>query len=72
MPIFPLTQTELWILRALFVIPILIGIGSRALAGGTILEVVIGGGVIGGLSFIPLAFLYFIYLFGKRRPAHHA
>ena len=71
MALFPLTQTELWILRVLFVIPVLIGIGSRAFAGGSILEVVVGGGVIGGLSFIPLAFLYFIYLFGKRRPAQH-
>ncbi|MFB9811894.1 hypothetical protein [Haloarcula sebkhae] len=72
MAIFPLTQQELWILRALFVIPVLVGIGGRVFAGGSILEVVVGGGVMGGLSFIPLAFIYFIYLFGKRLSIQHA
>ncbi|EMA26707.1 hypothetical protein C443_00022 [Haloarcula argentinensis DSM 12282] len=72
MAIFPLTQQELWIFRTLFVIPVFVGIGGRVLAGGSILEVVVGGGVMGGLSFFPLAFIYFIYLFGKYRSTQHA
>ena len=67
MPVFPLKQTELQILRVLFVIPVLLGIASRALSGGSLLESVVGGGVLGGLAFIPVAFIYFAYLFGKRR-----
>jgi hypothetical protein len=73
MAIFPLTQQKLWILRALFVVSVLIGIGGRTLAGDSILEVVVGGGVVGGLSlFLPLALVYFVYLFGKRRSVQHA
>jgi len=71
MAVFPLTQTELQILRALFVIPVLVGIVGRALAGGTALEAVVGGGVLGGLYFLPLALTYFVYLFGKRRSVKH-
>ncbi len=67
MPIFPLKQTELQILRILFVISVFIGIAGLALSGGSLLESVVGGGVLGGLSFLPLALIYFIYLFGKRR-----
>jgi len=67
MPVLPLKQTELQILRVLFVILVLLGIASRALSGGSLLESVVGGGVLGGLSFIPLGFIYFVYLFGKRR-----
>ncbi len=71
MAIFPLTQRELQILRVLFVILVLIGIVGRALAGGSLLESVVVGGVVGGLSFIPLALIYFVYLFGKRRSVKH-
>jgi len=67
MPVFPLKQTELRILRVLFVIPVLLGIASRALSGGSLIESVVGGGVLGGLAFIPVALIYFVYLFGKRR-----
>ena len=71
MAVFPLTQTELQILRVLFVIPVLVGIVGRALAGGSALEAVVGGGVLGGLYFLPLALIYFVYLFGKRRSVNH-
>ncbi|AHG01074.1 hypothetical protein HALLA_15455 [Halostagnicola larsenii XH-48] len=64
---FSLTQTELQILRVLFVVLVFVGIAGRALSGGTLLESVVGGGVIGGLTFIPLALIYFVYLFGTRR-----
>jgi hypothetical protein len=72
MPVLPLEQTELEALRVLFVIPVLLGIASRALSGGSLLESVVGGAVLGGLSFIPLGFIYFVYLFGKRRSAVQA
>ncbi|MBV0902919.1 hypothetical protein [Haloarcula salina] len=72
MAIFPLKQQELWILRVLFVSCVLVGIGESALAGDTILGLVVRGGVLGGMSFVPLAVLYFVYLFGKRRSVQHA
>jgi len=71
MAVFPLAQKELRILRVLFVIPVLIGIAGRALAGGSALEAVVVGGVLGGLYFVPLALIYFVYLFGKRRSVKH-
>jgi hypothetical protein len=72
MPVLALKQTELQILRVLFVIPVLLGIASRALSGGSLLESVVGGAVLGGLSFIPSGLIYFVYLFGKRRSAVQA
>ena len=67
MAIFPLTQKELRIIQVLFVLPVLIGIGIYALAGNPIGEAVLGGGVMGGLYFIPLALIYFLYLFWTDR-----
>ena len=66
-PVFPLEQPELRVLRVLFVIPVLVGLAGRALSGGSLLESVVVGGVLGGLSFVPLAFIYVVYLFGKRQ-----
>jgi hypothetical protein len=63
--IFTLSQRELWVLRVLFVISVGLGIGGYALSGGSLLEAVIGGGVLGGLSFIPVALLYLVYLFQR-------
>jgi len=71
MAVFPLTQKELQTLRVLFVIPVLVGIVGRALAGGSALEAVVLGGVLAGLYFLPLALIYFVYLFGKRRSVKH-
>lgn len=67
MAIFPLTQKELRILQVLFVLPVLIGISVYALAGNSIGEAVVGGGVMGGLYFILLAILYFLSLFWTDR-----
>ena len=72
MAVFPLKQKELQALRVPFVVLVLIGIGGRALVGGSVLESVVGGGVIGGLCFLPLALLYFVYLFGKHRSVKYA
>jgi hypothetical protein len=66
MAIFPLKQTELQTLRALFVILVIYGIAIRALSGGS-LWAMINGGMFGGLYFVPVALIYFVYLFGKRR-----
>jgi hypothetical protein len=60
-------QNELRLLQGLFLILVVAGIGMRAIDGGSLLETVVGGGVVGGLAFLPIALLYFIYLFGKRR-----
>lgn len=60
-------QNELRLLQGLFLILVVAGIGMRAIDGGSLLETVVGGGVVGGLTFLPIALLYFIYLFGKRR-----
>ncbi len=67
MGVFPLTQTELQIFRVGFVVLVFAGVVSRALGSGSLLESVVGGGVVGGLSFIPFALIYFVYLLGKRR-----
>lgn len=61
-----LTQKELRLLQAVFLILILIGIGMRSLSGGTAVEVIVGGGTLGGLLFVPIALLYLVYLFGNR------
>lgn len=71
MALFPLTQPELRILQGLFTVLVLAGIGVRALAGGSLLEAVVAGGVLGGMYFVPLALVYAAYLFGKRRSATH-
>lgn len=65
-------KRELRLLQGLFLILVVSGIGMRAIDGGPLLESVVGGGVIGGLTFLPIALLYFIYLFGKRRSPKHA
>ena len=64
-----ITQEELRILQGLFLLPVVVSIGTRFLDGGSILESIVGGGVIGGLAFLPIGLLYFIYLFGKHRSA---
>ena len=62
-----ISQKELRLLQGLFVILVASGIVVRALDGGTLLASVVGGGVIGGLTFLPIALLFLVYLFGKQR-----
>ncbi|KDE59576.1 hypothetical protein EL22_20120 [Halostagnicola sp. A56] len=67
MRVFPLERTELQYLRVLFVVPVFVGTAGRALSGGSLLESVVGGGVIGGFAVLPLALIYFVYLLGMPR-----
>jgi hypothetical protein len=65
-------EKEPRLFQGLFLILVLVGVGISAIDGGPLLESVVGGGVIGGLTFLPIALLYFIYLFGKRRSPKQA
>ena len=67
-----LNSKDIQLLQGLFLILVVAGIGMRAIDGGSLLESVVGGGVMGGLAFLPIALLYFIYLFGKRRSPKQA
>lgn len=72
MAISRIGKNELRLLQGLFLFLVVSGIGMRAIDGGSLLESVVGGGVMGGLAFLPIALLYFIYLFGKRRSPKQA
>lgn len=57
-------------LRALFAVCVTIGVAGRALAGDPFFASVVGGGVVGGVAFLPLglllAGLFWAYSLGRR------
>lgn len=50
---------ELRLLQELFLILIVVGIGMRAIDRGSLVESIVGGGVIGGFYFLPVNFLFY-------------
>jgi hypothetical protein len=64
---YGLGERQLQVLRLSFLVFVLLGVGVRAVEGGSLLESVVGGGVIGGLAFLPVALCYLVFLIGTRR-----